>query len=153
MGNNNSQVDCQTYIDRYPNKQEPPLSIQSNNLDFYTNQIPSQPDNVFIDVLHEEWYGDYEKLEKQHGFIQWIFPIRERGMNPDSFPLTLDEIKAIVENKQAKARVIISYKLILDFYGICLDNEEVSMWLTNIFMDMFQFLHPHPPSSCGVFVL
>lgn len=28
-----------------------------------------------------QWLGDYDKLERYHGYIQWLFPIREHGMN------------------------------------------------------------------------
>lgn len=27
------------------------------------------------------WFGDFELLERHHGYIQWLFPIRENGMN------------------------------------------------------------------------
>ena len=39
---------------------------------------------------------DYGLLEAHHGYIQWLFPIREPGMNPDARPLTLAEAAEIV---------------------------------------------------------
>ena len=32
-----------------------------------------------VDELHTQWWGDYETLEREHGYIQWLFPIREEG--------------------------------------------------------------------------
>ena len=30
-----------------------------------------------IEAMHEKWRGNYEKLEKHHSYIQWLFPIFE----------------------------------------------------------------------------
>ena len=37
------------------------------------------------------------KIESHHGFIQWIFPIREIGMNSNASPLQLHEIEEITK--------------------------------------------------------
>jgi hypothetical protein len=43
--------------------------------------LPRNPHDtqLKIDELHEKWWGDYEALEREHGYIQWLFPIREDG--------------------------------------------------------------------------
>lgn len=47
------------------------------NVDFYMNQRPCIPDGLLIDDIHGEWFGDWDLLESKHGYIQWLFPIRE----------------------------------------------------------------------------
>lgn len=68
------------------------------NLDQVKN--PSFPplmalDGDFIDDIHVKWWGDYGKLEVHHGYIQWLFPIREEGMNWDSQALQLHELQKL----------------------------------------------------------
>jgi len=47
----------------------------------------------YIDNIHEQWWGDYRHLEWNHSYIQWLFPIRERGLNPHAQELQLHEAK------------------------------------------------------------
>ena len=42
-----------------------------DNYRFYANEIPSRPDGDLIDDIHERWWGQYNKLESHHGYIQW----------------------------------------------------------------------------------
>ncbi|XP_056129649.1 opioid growth factor receptor-like [Lampris incognitus] len=93
------------------------------NLNFYLGKTPSAPDGVFIDEFHSEWYGKYNKLERVHTFIQWLFPLQEPGVNKEARELTKREIKAFLEHDIAKENLLKSYKLMLDFYGIELSNE------------------------------
>ncbi|KAL7837222.1 hypothetical protein SRHO_G00269330 [Serrasalmus rhombeus] len=94
------------------------------NLLFYQNKFASLPDGVYIKEFHEKWYGDYSRLEWVHSYIQWLFPIQEQGMNYDSQPLTPEEIKLFRKDDAAKKKLLKSYKLMLDFYGIKLLDEE-----------------------------
>lgn len=80
-----------SYRDGYPGEQDDPN--ESDNLKFYTGKIASRPDGDFIDGLHDTWYGKYGKLEAHHGYIQWIFPIREHGMNSQSQKLQPHEVR------------------------------------------------------------
>ncbi|XP_067286882.1 opioid growth factor receptor-like protein 1 [Pseudorasbora parva] len=93
------------------------------NLEFYHGRIKSSPDDVHIDEFHKEWRGDYRLLENCHSYIQWLFPIQERGVNWDAHVLTKKEIKAFRKDEAAKMKLVKSYKLMLDFYGIRLVNE------------------------------
>lgn len=45
-------------------------NIKMPNVDFYSNKIPCLPDKAFLDHIHKNWFGDYEKLEHYHGYIQ-----------------------------------------------------------------------------------
>jgi hypothetical protein len=97
------------YRNDYPNKKS--KANTHTNFDFYTNRIPSIPDGDLIDNIHKHWFGQYEKLEFHHGYIQWLFPIRVRGMNFSADPLEENEIEAITQNPEAMQRVLRSYKL------------------------------------------
>lgn len=82
------------------------------------------PDNVYIHEFHDEWYGNYEALESVHSYIQWLFPLQEPGMNREASTLTKEEIQQFCQNDAAKKNLLKSYKLMLDFYGIELCDEE-----------------------------
>uniref|UniRef100_A0A673L6S8 Opioid growth factor receptor-like n=1 Tax=Sinocyclocheilus rhinocerous TaxID=307959 RepID=A0A673L6S8_9TELE len=91
------------------------------NLEFYYGRIKSSPDDVYIDEFHQQWWGEYEKLEIVLTYIHWLFPLQEKGRNLRAHELTKKEIKV---NKQAKSKLVKSYKLMLDFYGICSVDES-----------------------------
>ncbi|KAG8567004.1 hypothetical protein GDO81_013468 [Engystomops pustulosus] len=93
------------------------------NLEFYQNKINFKPNGVKIDDLHQYWKEDYEELEENHSFIQWLFPLREPGVNPHATPLTLAEIKMMKEDKDVMQRFLESYRIMLGFYGILLVDD------------------------------
>uniref|UniRef100_A0A8C4ZJP8 Opioid growth factor receptor (OGFr) conserved domain-containing protein n=1 Tax=Gadus morhua TaxID=8049 RepID=A0A8C4ZJP8_GADMO len=117
--------DMQNYRRGYPNLTDDECSEDKmNNLKFYLNQFPSAPDDVFIETFHKEWKTDYKKLERVHSYIQWLFPLREPGVNYMASELTKKEIEAFKKNDEAKGRLVESYELMLGFYGIQLVNRE-----------------------------
>lgn len=125
--NRSAALDMQTYRHGYPGLVEPApcqVVIQHPNLQFYKNELPSEPDNVHIEEFHKDWVGDYRKLERVHTYIQWLFPLQEDGMNFQAYTLTKDEIKAFIADDAARNRLRKSYELMLDFYGIALVNPE-----------------------------
>jgi len=62
-------------------------------------------------------------LERHHGYIQWLFPIRETGMNFRAEKLQLHEAEKIKKDPECQKRVVRSYQLMLDFYGMRMKNE------------------------------
>jgi hypothetical protein len=66
-------------------------------------------------------------LEYNHGFIQWLFPIREHGMNHHSQPLQLHEIESMKSNRDIIDRVKTSYSIMLDFYGMEIKDVETGL--------------------------
>jgi hypothetical protein len=46
-----------------------------------------------IEDIHDQWKLNYQHLESHHGYIQWLFPIRERGLNWQAQELQPHEIK------------------------------------------------------------
>lgn len=121
MGNSAAK-DTEEYREGYPGKVDDQNATQ--NLQFYKNLLRSRPNGGLIDDIHRDWFGNYRLLEQHHGYIQWLFPIREHGMNSDAQVLQLHEAQAIMADDVCKLRVVRSYSLMLDFYGMRLKNNE-----------------------------
>uniref|UniRef100_A0A672QHY8 Opioid growth factor receptor (OGFr) conserved domain-containing protein n=1 Tax=Sinocyclocheilus grahami TaxID=75366 RepID=A0A672QHY8_SINGR len=117
--------DMQNYRHGYPNiNEEECPEERMMNLKFYLNEIKSSPDDVSIETFHTEWRTDYKRLERVHSYIQWLFPLREPGVNYMAAELTKKEIQAFRESDEAKSRLLDSYELMLGFYGMQLLNRE-----------------------------
>nr|XP_023693891.1 opioid growth factor receptor-like protein 1 [Paramormyrops kingsleyae] len=117
--------DMQNYRRGYPNIQEEENQEERmNNLKFYLNEITSSPDEVSIEAFHKEWKTDYKRLERVHSYIQWLFPLREPGVNYMASELTKKEIQEFRKSEEAKKRLVESYELMLGFYGIQLNDKE-----------------------------
>ncbi|XP_047930700.2 opioid growth factor receptor isoform X1 [Anser cygnoides] len=118
--------DLQRYRHRYPGliESENEEEEQMWNLSFYKNEISFLPQGLHIETLLELWWDNFEVLEENHSYIQWLFPLRERGMNWRAKPLTLQEIEAFKKSREVMERFIRAYQLMLRFYGIILTNQE-----------------------------
>ncbi|XP_023846460.1 opioid growth factor receptor isoform X1 [Salvelinus sp. IW2-2015] len=117
--------DMQNYRKGYPNLADDECSEERMfNLKFYLNEYPSSPDDILIESFHKEWKTDYKRLERVHSYIQWLFPLREPGVNYMASELTKKEILAFRESEEAKKRLVESYELMLGFYGIQLVNKD-----------------------------
>ena len=117
-----ADADTQRYRDGYPGKRDDPEA--DLNYRFYSGQMkmPGYPD--YIDDIHGKWFGDWDRLESAHDYIQWLFPIRELSMfNSRTQELQLHEAQRIRENPQLQDRVRKSYKLMLHFYGMEMKDE------------------------------
>lgn len=118
--------DIQQFLLHYPTSRS---TSSSSNLLFYTLLAPALPVNLLLPALHAHLKGNYIELEQNHGFIQWLFPIREMGMNWESSPLELHEITAIRSDEGAMGRLKESYEIMLDFYGmklVCFWSGELA---------------------------
>ncbi len=100
----------------YPGRSFDDTSL-NDNLKFYRGEIRCRPDGLFIDELHARWRGAYNTLEERHGFIQWLFPIREAGVNSSSQVLQNHEIAAMRQDPAVVKRLLTSFDVMLDFYG------------------------------------
>lgn len=117
--------DMQNYRRGYPNLTDDECpEDKMSNLQFYLNKSPSAPDDVYIDSFLKEWKNDYKRLERVHSYIQWLFPLREPGVNYMASELTKKEIEAFKKSEDAQKRLIESYELMLGFYGIRLVNKD-----------------------------
>ena len=123
-----SRSDPDTYLNRYPGlENEEKRRPYDYNLQFFRGVRRSVPDRMFVKEFQEDWKDELASngnLEYQHGFIQWLFPIREQGMNSDAYPLQLHEAKAIREDPVCMNNVMGNYRLMLRFYGMRLVNES-----------------------------
>uniref|UniRef100_A0A8C7URD6 Opioid growth factor receptor (OGFr) conserved domain-containing protein n=1 Tax=Oncorhynchus mykiss TaxID=8022 RepID=A0A8C7URD6_ONCMY len=121
------------------------------NLQFYLGQRASSPDGIYIEDFHNNWYGKYSKLERVHSYIQWLFPLQERGMNYQAKELTKKEIEAFLQDETAKKRLVKSYKLMLDFYGIQLSNDTTGeVRRANNWRDRFDNLDRHTHNNLRI---
>ncbi|KAM6378074.1 opioid growth factor receptor isoform 2-T2 [Pluvialis apricaria] len=122
----NAAKDLQRYRHHYPGLIQPENEEEEEmwNLSFYKNEISFLPQGLHIEILLEAWWDNYEVLEENHSYIQWLFPLREHGMNLRAKPLTCQEIQAFKKSKEVMQRFIRAYQLMLRFYGIILVNEE-----------------------------
>ncbi|XP_042188678.1 opioid growth factor receptor-like protein 1 [Callorhinchus milii] len=93
------------------------------NLHFYMNKITLKPDGIFISEILTEWKGDYDKLEHKHTYIQWLFPLREPGLNWHAEELTAEEIKEFLSTEMATSNYLQVYEIMLDFFGIKLEDR------------------------------
>jgi len=122
MGGKGSKADLEEYRQGYPNTQDDPNA--NMNYLFYSGTIPSDPQGDFIDVIHKDWWGNMALLESHHGYIQWLFPIRESGLNAESQPLQLHEITKIKAAPECINRFKKSYAMELHFYGVRIKDEQ-----------------------------
>ena len=77
------------------------------NVAFYRNELQSRPNGGTIEHILTEWDGNFELLERHHGYIQWLFPVFENaGMNWESSPLTKAGAAAIRQDPAASKRVV-----------------------------------------------
>ncbi|XP_071956721.1 uncharacterized protein [Antedon mediterranea] len=110
--------DCKQFRDGYPTMRSEDNEALKDNWLFYQNKIKFKPEGEFIDEIHEKWKGNYDVLEYNHNYIQWLFPIREKGVNWYSQVLQLHEAKRIQKDPAARKRFINSLEMMLGFYGI-----------------------------------
>ncbi|XP_028667506.2 opioid growth factor receptor [Erpetoichthys calabaricus] len=125
--NERAARDMQNYRHGYPTQKDDEddenVGDQMNVL-FYQNKVPCKPDDVMIEEIHKNWRKNYRKLESNHCYIQWLFPLREPGMNYMAHELSKREIKEFKQCEEAKKRLLTSYKMMLGFYGIKLEDEK-----------------------------
>lgn len=98
--------DLKEYREDYPRKS---VTKSRTNYEFYSNKIRSDPDGDYIDNIHKHWAGNHRKLEYHHGFIQWLFPIQEAGLNWSADPLEKHEIQLMKDDPQIMIRIMKSY--------------------------------------------
>ncbi|XP_063315656.1 opioid growth factor receptor isoform X1 [Pelobates fuscus] len=126
-------------------------AMEMPNLAFYRNERSFKPCGEYIDVILEKWKDNYELLEENHSYIQWLFPLREPGMNWKAKPLTVAEIKELKGDKEATRRFVEAYKLMLGFYGIKLVNEDTGeVDLAHNWEDRFENLDYHSHNNLRI---
>jgi len=70
-------------------------------------------------TIGQVWHFDTRTLEKNHEYIQWLFPIRQRSMyNPHAPVLTKRDITIFNHSSFLKKRINTSFDVMLHFYGL-----------------------------------
>ncbi|XP_069829586.1 opioid growth factor receptor-like protein 1 isoform X2 [Dendropsophus ebraccatus] len=133
--------DLYKYRHQYPNYKDLRCQNDLCNLRFYMNKIPFKPDGVYIEEILNKWKGDYDRLEHNHTYIQWLFPLREQGLNFYAKELTSYEIEEFKKTKEAIKRFILAYKMMLDFFGLKLADKNGSVSRAANWQDRFQHLN------------
>lgn len=98
----------------------------NQNLDFQLTTLRSDPDDKTVSEMHRDWFGDYDALEAGHGFIQWLFPIHEKGLNWRAKPLQRHEATAIAASPRARRSILASLIMMLDFFGLAMTVRGVA---------------------------
>ncbi|XP_036173239.1 opioid growth factor receptor-like protein 1 isoform X2 [Myotis myotis] len=133
--------DLYKYRHQYPNFKDIRYQNDLSNLRFYKNKIPFKPDGVYIEEVLNKWKGDYEKLEHNHTYIQWLFPLREQGLNFYAKELTTYEIEEFKKTKEAIRRFILAYRMMLEFFGIKLIDKTGNVVRALNWQERFQHLN------------
>ncbi|XP_072270528.1 uncharacterized protein [Pyxicephalus adspersus] len=124
---------------------------QTPNLDFYQNNRHFEPEGLYITQLLDKWKKKYDILERNHSYIQWLFPLREYGMNSYAKPLTEAEIELMKKDPLVRERFIRAYKLMLDFYGIRLKDEKTGkVTRTMEWKERFRNLNDHSHNNLRI---
>ena len=106
------------YRDNYPQFQPLP-SNADQNLQFYANAITSQPNGATITEMHAQWAADYGRLESHHGYIQWLFPLRERSrFNAQAQVLQPHEMLQFTPGSELQLRFYKTLQMMLNFWGM-----------------------------------
>uniref|UniRef100_A0A674MNC0 Opioid growth factor receptor-like 1 n=1 Tax=Takifugu rubripes TaxID=31033 RepID=A0A674MNC0_TAKRU len=107
----------------------------------HTLNSPHLPSGIYIEEILTKWRGDYDKLEHNHTYIQWLFPLREQGLNFYAHELTQDEIKEFQSTREAKRRFLVAYSLMLDFYGVKLLDKSGNVARAPNWQERFRHLN------------
>lgn len=114
------------------------VMYESSILDFYQGT----PNNrgVTLEDICTNW--DYDRLEQDHNYIQWLFPLLEKSNYNLTAPTTnIDTMAAFRKNSDLQKKMLRSFEMMLDFYGFSLKpdgtiiksehySERSKNWLT-----------------------
>ncbi|MGL5034364.1 MAG: opioid growth factor receptor-related protein [Microcystaceae cyanobacterium] len=91
---------------------------------FYQNNLPNDSGDRYFDILN--W--DDEKLEYNHNYIQWLFPLREQSNSvPNSPVLDEDDIAAFHNNQELQLKLRMAWVRMLAFYGVAFYENETEI--------------------------
>jgi hypothetical protein len=92
--------------------------------DFYLGKT-RHPRGVTIEEI---WEWSYTRLELEHSYIQWLFPLVERSQAaPISPVLAGEDIREFQHNADLRERLRRSLSIMLAFYGLKLTyNDEAA---------------------------
>src|SRR5258706_5498982 len=75
--------------------------------------------------LREIQSWNFDKLEEEHDFIQWLFPLPEPSpVNPAAPTLDAATIAEFYRRPDLQAALLLSFRVMLSFYGFVLSAES-----------------------------
>ena len=81
--------------------------------------MASQPNGATITEMHAQWAADYDRLESHHGYIQWLFPLRERSrFNAQAQVLQPQEMLQFIPGSELQRRYYTTLQMMLNFWGM-----------------------------------
>ncbi|KAM7287584.1 opioid growth factor receptor-like protein 1 isoform X1 [Ixodes scapularis] len=113
--------EMEIYREHYPDDVDD--LVLNENYRFYLNELASRPDGILIEDMLSQWWGKYDILETNHDYMPWLFPTRGKSTNPACQRLQLHEAQSMKQDPVVQARLIRSYKMMLDFFGLELLDE------------------------------
>lgn len=82
---------------------------------FYLGEKPDAEGRM----IQQIWNWDYEDLECQHDYVQWLFPLPDRSaFHPDAPVLDKEVIQAFHTNARLRENLLKSFHVMLRFYGM-----------------------------------
>lgn len=89
-------------------------------LRFYQGEANNR--GVTLEDICTNW--DYDKLEQDHNYIQWLFPLLEKSpFNPSASVTNTKVITAFRKDPELQKKMLRSFEVMLDFYGFSLKPE------------------------------
>jgi hypothetical protein len=80
--------------------------------------LAEQPD-IAGRIIHEIWAWDFDELEYNHDYIQWLFPINEKStFNPYAPVLNNEVIQSFRTDSRLRQNLLQSFNIMLKFYGL-----------------------------------
>ncbi|EAR87605.1 opioid growth factor receptor (macronuclear) [Tetrahymena thermophila SB210] len=100
-----------------------PVLVNYANVLFYAGIKKSNfGRSELIEQIHYR-YQNYQILEYDHAYIQWIFPNKYKSsFNYQSKELSDEEIEIFLVEPLLAKRIVKSYEMMLDFYGMSIKN-------------------------------
>ncbi|XP_068117939.1 opioid growth factor receptor-like isoform X1 [Hyperolius riggenbachi] len=122
--------DMHNYRCGYPNRTQqsnstsPPSPENMPNLSFYRNQTPYEPKGLCIDALLKTLKESEDRLEEHPDCMQWLFPLREPGLNSCAKLLTEGEFQMMKADKDVMRRFLEAYQHLLWVFGMKLLDSK-----------------------------
>jgi hypothetical protein len=134
-----SKDDLESYRNKHPELVDEEGHL-SGNVDFYRGAVPHPTYGCFIDDFHNvpkyrgdsaattehsTWFGNYGKLEREHAYIQHLFPLQEgRGLSPYAQRLQKHEMATMIDDSTIQKRLRRSLETMYDFFGIEMESDN-----------------------------
>ncbi len=81
---------------------------------YYSGAAPDDKGRYLTEI--QQWPD--ERLEIVHDFIQWMFPLEERGLNPNAPVLERSSIAEFRSRPELQQNLRASFLRLLSFYGL-----------------------------------